>query len=973
MIKVKKFVSLLIALFLVLSNIAFAQYSNPNSYEGRPIDPSREGKDYYKDDVIVYPANKGSEEERMMERFAKSEMSEEEMRRIAKSKFGEDFDEMKFKRGMLEAKERMQRKEAFSYENEGYEQRYYIGPSYEGYSKEHMVFGMIFQHIGDDIDPREIKQHCNEPEKIADNVISKLKQRVGDLQNICSKAEEQEAKCQEQSKKMCSRMGTPFVREDATESEKLQSVAYSCPVNKDAIVKACISRNKANIEQNLRQIDESCKKRFEYEGERLARECERFKEGQVCDREKYMERCMGGIKKGENIKEENEELTSSATEKKCTNVPASCPTVSCVKGAVPYLNPKTCCPDCRPISIYPCPTYPTIINCETNYRKVEKRDLNDCEYAECEPCSTKYPVIDNCPPGEKLLVKIDANGCFYHTCRPEIKEGGDCPPIRIPQCKEDEKVSAGQDAQGCVFYYCQYIGTRIKQTNITISCPESSIPSCTSDQTLQKKIDDKGCIYYYCEATRVCPEPTTPSCSTGQILQKKTDGNGCVYYYCEGQACPTVQKPTCSTGETLQAYYDNAGCTTSYQCIKYQTTCPTVEKPTCAEGQSMTAKYDEKGCITGYECISVTTTSDNSITGKAVLSIYEDYLRNCENSWQQQEKSCASVRESCDKDAMVERCKQQSKKGFEEHLARTERDCSIFTKSEVRAVEDRCSRIDKERQRCSEESSKRCEQTKGVAEKCKETLTEENLRKFILEEAKKRCKFTDIVADEDDVKSSDKVEIVLAVLNTASESDIEKLELFIDGLKEDLKLQDTTVYKGMINPHDFGDVKLLPFVVKAKISAVASSERAKEVKAKIVARQKVEEAAGKLASLRDSDVPDEYLYIIEDKVSEVLDVSDDLKEIEKKEGEKGFGYKVKLFFGLAKKAEEVEIKQLGDSKEKLKNSIETLTKLVDEVPSDVAKVILKEQVENLKQQQADIVVLIETKERKAKGLLGLFG
>jgi hypothetical protein len=43
------------------------------------------------------------------------------------------------------------------------------------------------------------------------------------------------------------------------------------------------------------------------------------------------------------------------------------------------------------------------------------------------------------------------------------------------------------------------------------------------------------------------------------------------------------------------------------------------------------------------------------------------------------------------------------------------------------------------------------------------------------------------------------------------------------------------------------------------------------------------------------------------------------------------------------------------------------------VPSDVAKSILKEQVENLKQQQDDIEVLIETKEKKAKGLLGLFG
>ena len=64
---------------------------------------------------------------------------------------------------------------------------------------------------------------------------------------------------------------------------------------------------------------------------------------------------------------------------------------------------------------------------------------------------------------------------------------------------------------------------------------------------------------------------------------------------------------------------------------------------------------------------------------------------------------------------------------------------------------------------------------------------------------------------------------------------------------------------------------------------------------------------------------------------------------------------------------------MGESKLKLATSIEALAKLVDEVPSDVAKAIIKEQVENLKQQQGEIEVLIETKEKKAKGLFGIFG
>ncbi|MBI2542251.1 hypothetical protein HYV80_06085 [Candidatus Woesearchaeota archaeon] len=840
MIKVKKTFSLLITIFVIFGNIAFAQYSDssgPSSYGGRPIDPSKEGKEYYREgDTIVYPARQGSDENEMMERFIKSGMSEEEMRKAAREKFGKDFDEMEFEKGMMEVNERMARKGAFSYENEGYERRSYAGPSYEGYSKEQMVFSLVFQHIGDEIDPREIKQHCNEPEKIADMVIIKLKEKIGDLQNICNQAEEQELKCNEMSKRMCLQIGTPYARDDATELEKLHSVAYACPVNKEAIVKACKLRSKTNIEQQMKHMDESCEKRFEQEGERLLAECGRFKQSQICDKGKHMERCMGGIKK-----EDFE---------------------------------KPICPD---------------------------------------------SPVPKCSEGARILTKTDAKGCAYHYCETAYT----CPVQAVPTCRENEAMQKRADDKGCVNYHCEAS---------TAACPADA-QQCP-DGSYAARDPNNNCNFKPCQEIK-CREPTTPICASGQILQKKADGNGCVYYYCEQMPCAEIAKPA------------------------------------CAEGQSLTAKYDENKCVASYECVSVTTSA--SITGSVIAGTYDDRIRNCENSWREQERACASMLESCDKSSLIEKCRQQSRRNFEEHSSKIGQQCELYTVSEIRAAEDRCSRMDKERERCFSESAKRCEHTKGIAEKCRESLTEENLRKFIAEESKKRCKFKDILADEDDVRASDKVEIVLAVLNTATEDDVSKLELFIDGLKEDLKLQDTTVYKGMINPNNFNDIKLLPFVVNAKISAVAGSERAKDAKAKIVAGQKAEEAAGRLASLRDSDVPDEYLYIIENQANDVLDVSDNLKEIEKKEDGKGLGYKIRLFLGLAKAAEQEEIRQLDESKAKLKGSIEALAKLADEVPSDVAKSILKEQVDNLKKQHDDIEVLIDAKEKKAKGLLGLFG
>lgn len=902
----KKFISLVSIALVILSNLAFAQYDDPSSYEGRPIDPSREGIDYYREgDVIVYPAKMDSER-KMMQKFSSGEMNEEEMRRMAKEKFGDKFDEMEFKKGMMEFKERMGRKDAFSYEHEGYGKRYDTGPSYEGYSKEHMIFGMIFEHIGDDIDPREIKQYCNEPEKIADIVVSKLKEKLGDLQKVCSRFDDMGSKCEENAKKSCSRIGTPFVREDANEMEKINAIAYSCPVNKDAIVEACRKRSKFQIEQRIKNADEECRKRFDFEGERLLRECERFSQNQVCDREKYMERCMGHSRREE-------------------------PGVDRGRGPG-FGEAKWECHD----------------------GSVESQSDSSCRASEAWEQMARKSCEGRC---SKETGKCGVNSFSVgRECKPEQRA---CPDYPVPQCEDNSVLRSRADAKGCNYHYCETTQTvcprDVKQ------CPDGSYVSRSGPH----------CEFAPCPEAK-CPEPVTPACAAGTHLEKNVDERGCVNYYCKQDECPQVAKPTCAAEERLETFYDNRGCVSSYQCVKYQAPCPTVSKPTCAEGQQMTTRYDDKGCVTGYECVTVTTSNGSSISGYATFS-NENMKEHCEKSWNNQQRMCSESQNVCDKESFIQKCKEHEKKNFDDSTARMERHCSSETMPEIRHAEQRCERLDEDRKRCLEQSAKRCGQQTGLAGKCKEFMTEENLRKFIIEEARKKCKFTDIIEDEEDVRKADKVEIVLAVLNTARGDDLAKLKLFIDNLKEDLKLQDTTIYKGMISPSSFGDVKLMPFVVNAKISATVSSKRAKEVKAKIVAGTRAGEAASKLVSLRDSDVPNEYLYIIEDKASDVLDVADKLEEAEKKDEQKGIGYKIKLFLGLAKAAEQEEIKQLDESKAKLQNSIDTLAKLADEVPSDVAKAILKEQVENLKKQKVEIEVLIETKEKKAKGLFGVFG
>lgn len=923
-IKIKKSFSILAIIFLFLSNIAIAQYSSGSSdsslYEGRPIDGSREGTDYYKEGrIIIYKGDMGSKEKEMMERFMGGGIGEDEMRDMAKAKFGDRFSEMEFQKGMLELKERMERKGAFSYEHEGFGQGYDAGPSYEGYPKEHMVFGMIFEHIGDDIDPREIKQYCGNPEKIAGIITGKLTEKLGDLQKICSRMDEEESKCAESANKGCSQIGTAFVREDATEIEKIQSVAYSCPVNKDAIIEACKKRSIFHMEQRLQNLEDNCKKRFDFEGERLIRECERFRESNICDKERFIERCMGGIKKDDFKTGSGRGSGFQYAQWQCYDGSAESHSDSSCKSSEAW----------------------------SEFAK------DSCE-SRCNDDKSKCGVNS-----------FSVSGECRHEVKNEVKKEA-CPAYPVPDCGKNSILKTNAGANGCVSYYCEPLATA--------ACP-ADVQQCPDGSYVKRALP--GCDFEPCPAiTAQCPYASLPTCQTGTTIEKHFDDKGCVYYNCKTITCSEIAKPGCNSDETLQAYYDNAGCVTGYRCIRQQT-CPIVVKPACGEGQSLTTKYDDRGCVAGYECISVAAASDvPKITGNVVnvvLRSYDDFLRQCENSWQEQERMCSAMQSGCDRDSFIDKCKEQERRNYDDFKSKIGQHCESETIPEMMHAEQRCSRIDEDRQRCYEESGKRCGHMKGMAQQCRDSLNEEKLRSFIINEAKKRCRFTDMLPDKDDLIKSEKAEIVLAVLNTATSKDIEKLELFVDGLKEDLKLQDTTVYRGTIEPNRFGDIKLLPFVVNAKISAFASSEMAKETKARIVAGQNFEDAAGRLISLRDSDVPSEYLYIIEDKASNVLDVSEELNEIEKKDEQKGLGYKIRLFLGMAKKAEEEEIRQLRGSMDKLSASVEALGKLAEEVPSDVAKAILKEQVENLKKQQEEIEVLIEVKAGKANGFFGLFG
>ena len=176
-----------------------------------------------------------------------------------------------------------------------------------------------------------------------------------------------------------------------------------------------------------------------------------------------------------------------------------------------------------------------------------------------------------------------------------------------------------------------------------------------------------------------------------------------------------------------------------------------------------------------------------------------------------------------------------------------------------------------------------------------------------------------------------------------------------------------------MDPNSFGELKNLNFIVDAKLNAPESSETAKTTKESIISELDPGKVVEKLLALRDSDVSSEYKYIIEDKANDILKASESINNVQESEESRGFGYKLKLFLGFAKDAEESEIKSLELSMQRLETSIKSLGKLSEEIPNEISKSILKEQVAELERQKEDIDGLIKQKEKKSNGLLRLFG
>ncbi|MBI2134500.1 hypothetical protein HYU09_00785 [Candidatus Woesearchaeota archaeon] len=275
--------------------------------------------------------------------------------------------------------------------------------NFEGISKNDMVFEMVFEILGDEVDESEVMPYCNDPDKIADIIIGKAKDKIGDVSNACDKAGEMEASCREEIGFHCS-FGRSNIEEARDELEKMEILANSCPVNKEAIIKLCVFRSKEYMEQQQGFLEQECGYEWEDYGQQQDRNCELELKSTKCDEDDFIEECMirWGAYKCEDVPYPKEECSGYWDQKYDDK--------GCIKEyfCVGNVVEKVKCPDAK------------MPECGENAHADDFYDNNGCMYYQCVQKEASCPRADigQCNAGESLELKYDDKGCVVgYECR----------------------------------------------------------------------------------------------------------------------------------------------------------------------------------------------------------------------------------------------------------------------------------------------------------------------------------------------------------------------------------------------------------------------------------------------------------------------------------------------------------------------------------------------------------------------------
>ena len=504
------------------------------------------------------------------------------------------------------------------------------------------------------------------------------------------------------------------------------------------------------------------------------------------------------------------------------------------------------------------------------------------------------------------------------------------------------------------------------------SCPQPPAIEQCRDARLEMVYNNMGCVVgsRCVPFEQKCKTPEPIECSGGRV-ETHTDQFGCTLLTCirEEHKCTTVPSLIQCENGYAAAKTDEFGCIISYACVPFAEQLPPEKQIDTTTNDGTVAPTAQETIVLQQKLYPVTpvkvVSRKDPITGNVVMANSADFHAECEQRWNNQRMNCESF-DYCNKDKYVENCVRQEKESNERQLSEIKINCKVQSRIEARKMVERCSREEVEKQRCVEQSARRCSEMGAMIKDCRERLNEENFRQYIKREAESRCK---LMRHEDESAKTERLFAIIIALR--NEDDIGRIDSIVTNLEKLFEIEGSFVYTGIVDdPNLVSDIRKIDSVLDAKISPILPevAEADKRLDESIRAKGIVD----KLNSIKE-DVPDNYRFIIENEAGKILDISEGLGGIEQNEESKGVVYVFRRWFGFVKEKEKEEIENINKHVERLDASITNLETVIDDVPDLIAKSIIKEQIESLKKQKADLEELSSEKESKSKGLFGLFG
>ena len=527
----------------------------------------------------------------------------------------------------------------------------------------------------------------------------------------------------------------------------------------------------------------------------------------------------------------------------------------------------------------------------------------------------------------------------------------------------------------------------LQQDKIVIDCKERiSSLNCDEKSFMSKRLGEHSETNV--EPVHLCKDviytvETKESCYNkgGKLVPFKTQ-EGCIAgYVCES----TVNQESQSSDSCSSAVYDpvcgSDGKTYSSDCtaksaaidISYRGTCiiSTQEMPTSESTES------GSGSSSGNLLTGGVTSSLTESTTLTLPSL--DIATKCTILWQDRKVACAVTEKGCSKDAYISLCIRAESSASSSFQKQLDEKCNAEAMRRYTELKEKCIKIERNSENCKMQSWQRCEQFLAFTADCNAKLTSANIDAFVKEEVARRCNLKDYRESKEPVESMDHAGVIFGVKAGTTDGQLSELKTIITDIEKILELDTSVVYKGRMSPFDFEKLKEFDFILNAKIQSGKASATSEEIKARVTAKlslkeiEKLRNAETVPALLKVSDdTSPEVAYTIEDEASNIVTATEDVDKILTDEDQRGFGHKLKLFFGFAKKQEKEEIANLTQSKDRLAKAIDVLQDASEDIDSDLTRAVLLEQIDNLRLQKADLEAFITAKEKRAKGFFNAF-